>query len=52
MSYRFPPHPSGDGNSSISELDAVVGKALGEQSNYFEYKDKEGAPIGPFAVFA
>ena len=48
MSGRFPP----GGSSSLGDsFEAEVQKHWGENPN-FQYKDQNGAPIGPFAVLA
>ena len=52
MSLRFPSSQSHGTATPLSELDAGLKKALGDNSSNFEYKDENGAPIGPFAVFA
>ena len=52
MSQRFPPLTSGDATSLTSELDVEIKKVFGDISTKFMYKDKNGAPVGPFAVLA
>lgn len=52
MPHCFPPRLFGDANSPLDELDAECVRYLGDHSGKFEYQDKEGVPIGPFALFA
>ena len=52
MPHCLPPRLFGDANSPLDELEAECVRYSGDHSGKFEYKDKEGVPIGPFALFA
>ena len=49
MSQRFPPPSSDEASSLGSQLEAEFKRGYGH-SNKFEYRDQNGAPMGPFAV--
>lgn len=51
MSHRYPAIPLDSSSGLGNDFEAEVKKHHGDNPN-FQYKDKNGGPIGPFAMLS